>query len=256
MIYYEYYRFGEAGDYIVKEYDDFHYPVLHFHRNYEFVYIFSGKVNVTLDGVEQALGAGQFVLVFPNQIHAFSSQEKAKARVCIFSPKLVDEFYQAHLHLCPKKTVTTLSESVEAFLLQNLVKGAERYAVKACLYAVCAEISAQTEFVKQITPKNFLLVHRLITYISQNFKADLSLRSVAKELGYSYPYLSNYLSRYNLHFSDLLHQYRLDYAKHLLHTTPLPVTQIAFECGYNSVRTFNRSFQEVFQTTPQAYRKA
>ncbi len=153
MIYYEYYRFGEKDDYVVKEYGDFHYPYLHFHRNYEFVYVFDGEVRVALDGGEHILRGGQFILVFPNQIHAFTSLRKTHARVCIFSPKFVNEFYQANLRLYPEKVVTELSESVEKYLLENLSKGAPRYTAKSCLYAVCAEISRQTEFVEQSTPK-------------------------------------------------------------------------------------------------------
>ncbi len=254
MIYYEYNRFGEEGNYVVKEYDDFHYPFLHFHRNYEFIYLFSGKINASIDGAEYVLQSGEFLLVFPNQIHSFTSLEKARARVCIFSPKLVNEFYQANDNLLPKKTITKLSSSVENFLLENLTKSATRYAVKACLYAVCAEISKNTTFIEQKTPKNFLLAHQLITYISQNYKSTLSLQQIAKDLGYSYPYLSNYLNKYNLRFSDLLHQYRLDYAKHLLKTTDLSITDVAFTCGYNSIRTFNRNFQRRFHTTPQKYK--
>ncbi len=256
MIEYEHYRFGEKGEYVVKEYDDFHYPYLHFHRNYEFVYIMKGKISVSIDGTEHILCGGQFILLFPNQIHAFASLEKTVARVCIFSPKLIQQFYQEHLHLCPEKTVTRLDEKVEIFVTAHLVKGAEEYAVKACLYAVCAEIVKQTKFVEQTTPKNFLLIHRLITYVAQNFKTDLTLQTIAKEFGYSYQYLSNYLRKHCLRFTELLHQHRLDYAKHLLKNSSLSVTEIAFECGYNSVRTFNRNFFIAFSVTPLQYKKS
>ena len=40
----------------------------------------------------------------------------------------------------------------------------------------------------------------------------------------------------------------------MLEYSDCPITQIAFEAGFQSQRTFNRSFQEIYHMTPREYR--
>ncbi len=47
---------------------------------------------------------------------------------------------------------------------------------------------------------------------------------------------------------------RLDKAVHLLRSTSLSITTIALECGYDSLRNFNRQFSKNFQVSPRTYR--
>ena len=43
-------------------------------------------------------------------------------------------------------------------------------------------------------------------------------------------------------------------AMELLSSTRTPVTQVALQCGFNSIATFNRVFREVKGCTPTQYR--
>ncbi|MCG9745942.1 helix-turn-helix domain-containing protein [Shewanella sp. Isolate8] len=49
---------------------------------------------------------------------------------------------------------------------------------------------------------------------------------------------------------------QLMFAKQLLHQTKMPITQVAFAAGFNSVRRFNEVFREQLQLTPSEIRKA
>jgi AraC family transcriptional regulator len=54
------------------------------------------------------------------------------------------------------------------------------------------------------------------------------------------------------------HQYlseiRLNHARILLENTKYPVTQIAIQCGYNSVEHFATAYKQRFETTPSESR--
>lgn len=50
------------------------------------------------------------------------------------------------------------------------------------------------------------------------------------------------------------HNQRLLFARKLLSETDLPITQVAFAAGFNSVRRFNSAVQEKLRTTPRALR--
>lgn len=49
---------------------------------------------------------------------------------------------------------------------------------------------------------------------------------------------------------------RLDCARDLLAATELSMLEVSMESGFDSLRTFNRVFQERFRQTPSQYRKA
>ena len=254
MIYYEYDNFGKDTMIKIEEYENLHYPYLHFHRNYEFLSLYGGQMEVSVDNAKITLGPGEFILIHPNQIHAFYSLGHAHAKVCIFSPNIVHEFYQNTLNLQPEKIITKLSDSVAAFIKENLSNSSNYYSKKACLYSVCAEIYRQTPYIQQGQSRNTTLIHQIISYISQNFKNNITLKTLAENLGYNYQYFSNYLHKYALDFTSLLNQYRLDYAKHLLRSSTFSITDVAFECGYNNIRTFNRNFLKAFHITPKKYK--
>lgn len=256
MIYYERDRFGESNPIVIEEWSDLSYPHLHFHGHFEFLCLYKGQLKITLDNSEFILNAGQFLLIFPNQIHAFTSLGNAHTRVCIFTPSLVNTFYQAHQNMVPQKPVVDYPENIAAFINANLTLQSNLYMKKSILYAICAEVANQTVFVPGESPTNTLLIHQIISYISQNFTENISLYTASKKLGYNYQYLSNQLQNSNLSFSALLNQYRLDYSKYLLKHTDISITDIASKCGYNNIRTFNRNFLKAFQVTPRAYKNS
>ncbi|MCG6485131.1 helix-turn-helix domain-containing protein, partial [Vibrio parahaemolyticus] len=49
--------------------------------------------------------------------------------------------------------------------------------------------------------------------------------------------------------------HQLMFAKQLLHTSHMTITDIGFACGFNSTRRFNDAFQKVLQLTPSQVRR-
>lgn len=99
-------------------------------------------------------------------------------------------------------------------------------------------------------------VERALKLIEQGVLATDSVESLASRLGISDRYL-------RLLFKDKLgttpKQYalyqQLLFAKQLLHQSALPITDVAFSSGFNSLRRFNDSFKQHFKMTPQQIRK-
>lgn len=53
---------------------------------------------------------------------------------------------------------------------------------------------------------------------------------------------------------EYLRQARLDWARRMLVTTPLPITEVAFECGFNHLGKFSKYYQDRFGETPSGTR--
>ena len=55
-------------------------------------------------------------------------------------------------------------------------------------------------------------------------------------------------------FTEYLNHYRITQATQLLKNTEEKVTNIAFQVGYENLRTFNRNFQKIVGMRPNIYR--
>ena len=84
----------------------------------------------------------------------------------------------------------------------------------------------------------------------------LTLEQMARDLGYNYTYLSAYFNqRLHTGFQDFVNQYRVSHAAMLLQGSSIPVTQVAEQCGFGTIRSFNRVFLKSLGMSPSAFRK-
>ena len=76
-----------------------------------------------------------------------------------------------------------------------------------------------------------------------------------RDSGYSAHYLSRVFSEaVGINFRRFVNELRLEYARELLTTTDLPVTEIAYKSGFGSIRSFNRAFGEEYHSVPKKSR--
>ncbi|WP_226037086.1 response regulator transcription factor [Aquibacillus saliphilus] len=95
-----------------------------------------------------------------------------------------------------------------------------------------------------------------LLYIDGNFSEELTLKQVADHVHLNASYFSAlFKEQTNLTFSEYLTRTRLQYAKNLLITSTLPVTEIAERVGYNTSKYFIKLFKQYEGLTPSSYRK-
>ncbi|HEY2849829.1 MAG TPA: Ada metal-binding domain-containing protein [Gemmatimonadaceae bacterium] len=79
--------------------------------------------------------------------------------------------------------------------------------------------------------------------------------ALAGELGVSARHLRRAVEReFGVSPRQLASARRLETARRLIVETKIPVTQVAFESGFQSVRRFNAAFSECYRTSPTALR--
>lgn len=99
-------------------------------------------------------------------------------------------------------------------------------------------------------------IEKATNFILERFDQNITLQALADHCCVSTFHFSRI-------FKSILHQspykylssIRLTHAKMLLETTRLPVTQIAFQCGFNSLEQFSTVYRQHFKTSPIKYRK-
>lgn len=99
-------------------------------------------------------------------------------------------------------------------------------------------------------------IQKAILYISENLSVSISLDKLAEISGYS-------LSRFKAKFkeeigippSEYITLQKIKYAKKLLETTDMSITELAYELGFSSSNYFSSVFKKILNTTPQQYKK-
>ena len=84
----------------------------------------------------------------------------------------------------------------------------------------------------------------------------ISLKTIARDRGYNYQYLSRTFNKIvGINFKRLVNQYRMEYAFAKLQDTNLPLSQIAFESGFQSIRSFDHVCRSVYNKSPMELRR-
>ena len=93
-------------------------------------------------------------------------------------------------------------------------------------------------------------------YITEHYEDGmLSLGEIAEKTGIKPTYLSTlFASVSGERFSDFLKKYRVSMAEEYLKESEAPIKEIAVQCGFNSVQSFNRVFKQVTGQAPGEYR--
>lgn len=96
---------------------------------------------------------------------------------------------------------------------------------------------------------------RLIQYVDENYRDDISLSTVAEALYMSPNYVSKLFKKgIGVTFVHYVTQKRIEDAKELLVSTSRPLTDIAVDVGFNDYFHFIKTFKKLTGLTPGQYR--
>lgn len=100
-------------------------------------------------------------------------------------------------------------------------------------------------------------VKAVFHFIASHYQHSISLRDVAKAVGYSPAYLTDLVRRETGQtVNQWIVKYRLDRASSLLLETDQTVSQVAEIVGYQNIHYFFRQFRQYYGTTPKAWRES
>lgn len=240
--------------YEVRFFDNIYYSA-HFHPNIEFIFVLDGKLEIYDEEKLFTLNSGEGALILPNHIHSFQKDNNSKCLVCSFSSDYVPSFYSKIKNKTADDIRFTPEKTVIDFLLCQFNKREvlSVFEIKSIAYTICAS------FFNSVTLKdtdgNSDIMHAMLSYLTENFNKDITLKEMAKNLGYEEHYLSRrFHKNFPFNFKDYVNQLRVNQAKILLEQTNQSITDIAYNCGFTSVRNFNRAFKSVSDVTPREYR--
>jgi len=100
------------------------------------------------------------------------------------------------------------------------------------------------------------LVHKIQTYIQNNYQHDISLQGLAGELYLSKNYISAvFKQKTGVNYHDYLTAIRMERAKAILTETEKSIGLIATEIGYKNTSHFCKVFKQAVGVSPAEYRQ-
>lgn len=178
----------------------------------------------------------------PELNHLSQLFQEARQGVRIrFNEVSTDTTYMAQLHtLRPFEQLITLLT-----VLDSMATNANR------------ELLSITAYEQPRRPDDHQRLDNVFTYILNHYASPITLEEVAAQAHLT---PSAFCRFFRLHtrktFSQLLNEVRIEHASRLLQESKLPISQIAFSCGYTNLSNFNRQFKLITGLTPGQYMKA
>ncbi len=92
-------------------------------------------------------------------------------------------------------------------------------------------------------------------HIMDHFKEEIRVKEIADKLNISeatfYKFIKTHTKKT---YTQIINEFRINYASKLLMTTDKTISQICYESGYNNLSYFNRKFKELLHQTPHQFR--
>jgi AraC-like DNA-binding protein len=256
---------------------------LHWHEYYEIVYVLKGKTYASLDGETYEASEKDIIIINKSILHGFfPSNPGTSVRIFQFEPKIFAEsgielregvngtpVFARNPLLSAKKDGALYEKALvligDMFKEYNRKDAGFRLAIKSKVYeftlTLLREMSSG-QFVKPYRNTNSRYVNerleRILLFIFKNFdKPDITLEDAAEEAALSKFHFTRFLKKQTgQNFHSYLSMVRISHAEESLIKTDTSITDIAYQSGFSSLKTFNRVFKIYTGKNPSQYRSA
>lgn len=93
-------------------------------------------------------------------------------------------------------------------------------------------------------------------HVMEHFREEVSIPELAAQLNISEPAFYKFIKKHTKKtYTQIINEFRINYAGKLLMSTDKSIAEICFESGYNNVSYFNRKFKQLMALTPDGFRR-
>lgn len=244
----------------------------HYHPEYELTYIVKGNGYRIVGNTYENYTEGDLVLLGPNLPHTWTGKavesEPFEAIVIQFSKEFITSFLGFDESYSIKNLLENSARGIAFEATQDLVQAIKSLIEKEGMDRILQLISALNQLAQSnytlITPNTFhtiaskkseLRINEVCLFIQNNFNSNITLKQVASQI---YLTESNFCKFFKKAtgktFSDYLNEIRINEASRLLLQTDKTISQISFECGFETLSYFNRVFLKKKNQTPSGFR--
>lgn len=249
----------------------FQTPV-HWHHEIEIIYIRSGNLKLSIAGASYLGNEHSIFIVNSGELHLMQTKDGfIDYYTFLFPPEFIS--FQTNDYL---ETAYLLPLRNGQFVFKNDFTGE----LKEKQMDICEKLSAKPfdsdkhqlqirilllEFLQNMIDNDMLgyvpsqkneLDKEIISYIQQNYCNEISLSNLSACFHLSEKYLSRYFKEhFQISFTQYVKHLRLSHAEQLLIASDMSVTEISYQCGFQNISHFIRTFSKAYHISPLQYRK-
>lgn len=236
---------------------DYH---MHAQGEVEIGFMLHGSCKITCGNTVDTVREGDVFFMFPNQPHAYEESTDVQAYLLIVPVK---RYLSAYGNILMKQTPVNpilRKGQWDESLLWQVERAYEDLGIVSetvmhgYLTVIFGKLLASIQLQEQRTGTDEIL-RRMLEYINEHYRLGVTRQEIAKAVGYNESYVSHLFSQtMGITMPEYIHSLRIEDGCRMLLETDRPVSQIASELGYGSIRNFNRVFYKRTGLTPRQYR--
>lgn len=244
---------------------------LHWHKEIELVYLERGHLDFSVNGRNLSLNDGELFFCNSEEIHTTTVEDGESPNryiVVLLSYEFIREYMKKvdsiefDIYSNPL-AMEKIKECMRALMyieendkseLAVLKKNVELLRIYHVLLSECAVHKKNSFTLKK--QGNFNYAKKVLEYIGENYKDEITLNDMSSLVGLSPAYFSKYFKNItNTSFYNYLNGIRLEHAIKDMLTQNMSVTDAAFENGFPNVKSFISMCKKVYGVTPAQYKK-
>ncbi len=225
----------------------------HFHMNFEIYILTAGEFEATVNKTTYRLQGGDILLVDSYDIHSYRRVSENARGVFLVIPFACLQEFNAVRHSLPLAERVlhhpALAAEARALLERYLPADSASLLAQSTVRLLLAMLLPHLSFAEKREEKDATPMRVLLTYIAAHYRAPLSRRLIARELGYTESHLSRLFHRYmHVGLPEYIACLRLAYVeKCRKEGDRRPLTELVFEAGFGSLQSYFRYKKKMAQ---------
>jgi len=176
-----------------------------------------------------------------NQLIKIRKLFEESQRGVLFSPETIKKIAPRIIGLSKKVGFESILELFNIFHILSILKN--------------IEILSDASFMKEDFITNSRRIEKVFEYLNANFSKEISLSEVARIAHMPNTSFSRFIKqRTGYTFIDCLTAIRLGHVTRMLIDTTHSIAEIAYQCGFNNMANFNKTFKNKKGCTPKEFR--
>lgn len=243
----------------------------HWHDDFEFIVVLSGKMQYNVNGVIVTLDTGNGIFVNSRQFHFGFSDDFTE---CEFLCVLIHPVLLTASQFIEQKFIIPIlnDTSLPYHLLHNNIKwehniltaigkvfSSNELETIILFYDIWNELYKNKQYIgHQSVEKNSKLnvLKKMISFIQDHYKEKICLANIAQSGAVGKTECCTIFNTYtNLTPILYLNDFRLRKSAELLTQTDMTISEICYEVGFSGASYFTETFRKTFHCTPKEYRK-
>lgn len=268
MLYYETNQFGNSQ--FTTSHTFCHMFPLHFHRQTEIHYCFSGYETVEIGNTWYTMPEGSACIIFPYQLHQFGAGDGLSTYLCsVINTDYLEQYSSTLITKLPINPIIPADllpigfreMFIRAHNMCTFPGPCHSEISGSLLKAIVGEILSVIKL-EDIDKKSRSIsgeksIKRILEYCTENAMHDISLDSISNALFLNKHYISHiFSSKIGMSFNEFINTHRIHRVCNLLQSTDRDILDIAYECGFHNQGTFNRVFKQQMKMSPSEYRNS